>query len=66
MWVGPYLRKMNELFPLLADYERKLLLETLTRAGAIRIEKRQGNPYDFTVIVVNYNHPQVRRLNKGA
>lgn len=63
--MGPFLRRLNELFPLLADYERKLLLEDLTRAGAIKIEKRKGDPYDFTVLLLNYNHPNVRELYKG-
>ncbi len=65
LWVGPMLRQLNSVFPLLADYERKQLIETLTQAGAIRIEKRAGDPYDFTVLLVNYNHPDVRELYCG-
>jgi hypothetical protein len=63
IFVSPFLRKLSDALPRLADYERKALLNDLEAAGAIRIEKRRGEPYDYSVIVVNYNHPTVRELN---
>lgn len=65
VWMSPFLRKLTDAFPSLADFERKSLLSTLESSGAIHIEKRQGEPYDYTVIVINYNHPTVREMNPG-
>jgi len=64
VFLSPYLRKLSDALPRLADYERKALLNDLEAAGAIRIEKRRGEPFDYSVIVVNYNHPTVR-VNPG-
>lgn len=65
IWLRPFLRKLNEVFPNLADYERKALLSDLEIQGAIKIEIRSGDPYNYSVIIVNYNHPSVRELNPG-
>ncbi|MDB5036037.1 MAG: hypothetical protein JWQ98_3278 [Chlorobi bacterium] len=62
VWMSPFLRKLSDALPRLADFERKALLTTLEAAGAIRIEKRRGEPYDYSIILVNYNHPTVREL----
>jgi hypothetical protein len=61
----PFLRVLSDALPRLADYERKALLNDLEAAGALRIEKRKGEPFDYSVLVVNYNHPTVRELNPG-
>jgi hypothetical protein len=65
IFLSPFLRKFSDALPRLADFERKALLNDLEAAGAIRIEKRKGEPFDYSVIVVNYNHPTVRRVNPG-
>lgn len=65
IFLSPFLRKLSDALPRLADYERKALLIDLEIAGALRIEKRRGQPFDYSVIVVNYNHPTVRELNPG-
>lgn len=65
IFLSPYLRKLSDALPRLADFERKALLNDLEAAGAIRIEKRRGEPFDYSVIVVNYNHPTVRAVNPG-
>lgn len=61
--------KYTELYghrlELVADYERKALLNDLEAAGAIRIEKRRGEPFDFSVIIMNYNHPGFREVQPG-
>ncbi|MEP7219132.1 MAG: NYN domain-containing protein, partial [Bacteroidota bacterium] len=62
VWMSPFLRKLSDALPRLADFERKALLTTLEAAGAIRIEKRRGEPYDYSIILVNYNHPTIREL----
>jgi uncharacterized LabA/DUF88 family protein len=65
IFLSPFLRKLSDALPRLADYERKALLIDLEIAGVLRIEKRRGQPFDYSVIVVNYNHPTVRELNPG-
>jgi hypothetical protein len=65
IFLSPFLRKFSDALPRLADFERKALLNDLEAAGAIRIEKRKGEPFDYSVIVVNYNHPTVRDVNPG-
>lgn len=63
LWLGPFLRQLPDEMPSLADWERRRLLDNIARAGAIRIEKRQGEPYPFSVLLVNYAHPDVVELN---
>jgi hypothetical protein len=65
IWMSPFLRKLSDALPRLADFERKALLTSLEAAGAIRIEKRRGEPYDYSIIIVNYNHPAVRERMPG-
>lgn len=65
IWLSPFLRRITDALPRLADYERKNILYDLEQIGAIRVEMRKGEPYDYRVILVNYNHPTVRELNPG-
>ena len=59
LWLGPFLRHLADELPLLADWERRRLLEGLANRGALRIEKRPGEPYPYSVMILNYNHPDV-------
>ncbi|MDO7849427.1 NYN domain-containing protein [Hymenobacter sp. M29] len=65
LWLGPFMRLLTDELPELPDYERRDLLNHLRDAGTIRIEKREGEPHPFSVIVVNYNHPDVQALHPG-
>ncbi|MCB2204497.1 NYN domain-containing protein [bacterium] len=65
IWLSPFLRKLTDVLPALADFERKNILYDLEQFGAICVEQRKGEPYDYRVILVNYNHPTVRELNPG-
>ncbi len=65
IWLGPFLRHLTDEMPALADFERRMLLDMLSRSGAIRIEKRDGEPYPYSVVLVNYQHPDVWDLNPG-
>lgn len=65
LWLGPFLRQLADEMPSLADFERRRVLDGLSRAGAIRIEKRQGEPFPYSVVIVNYSHPDVIELNPG-
>ena len=62
LWLGPFMRLLADELPELPDYERRDQLNKLRDAGAIRIEKREGEPHPFSVIVVNYSHPNVQEL----
>jgi uncharacterized LabA/DUF88 family protein len=62
VWLSPFLRFLTDEMPLLADYERKEQINTLGIYGAIRVEKRTGDSYDFSVILINYNHSDVIAL----
>lgn len=63
LWLGPFKRQLTDAMPQLADWERREVIEELVRAGAIAVEKRDGEPYPYSVIVVNYRHPDVWELN---
>ncbi|MCL6623644.1 MAG: NYN domain-containing protein [Fimbriimonadales bacterium] len=65
VYLKPFLEKLNQEFPLLANFERKGLVHKLEIAGAICVEKRSGTPFDYSVIVINWNHPTVKALNPG-
>lgn len=62
VWLAPFLRFLTDEMPLLADYERKEQINVLGIFGAIKVEKRAGDTYDFSVILINYNHPDVITL----
>ena len=66
LWLGPFMRLLTDELPELPDYERRDQLNKLRDAGTIRIEKREGEPHPFSVIVVNYNHPDVQALHPGT
>lgn len=63
-WLTPFLRRLNEEFPLLANHHRRALIANLVAAGAIRVERREGNPYPYSVAVINWDHPTVHAVNE--
>ena len=63
LWLGPFLRQLTDAMPMLAEYERRSALDELARSGATLVEKRQGDPHPFSVLLVNYQHPDVWELN---
>lgn len=64
VWMTPYLHKLRAELSHLSEYERKALIAQLADSGAIQVEKRKGDPHDFSVILVNWNHPDVRKLHQ--
>ena len=66
LWLGPFKRQLTDAMPQLADWERREVIEELVRGGAIAVEKRDGDPYPYSVIVVNYRHPDVWELNPAS
>ena len=64
VWISPYLHRLRDGLPELEDWERKHLISDLVEVGAVKVEKRRGEPNDYSVLVVNWNHPDVRELVK--
>ncbi|MCY4170674.1 MAG: NYN domain-containing protein [Bacteroidetes bacterium] len=57
IYLTPLLRKLSELLP---DHDDpKPLINQLKNTGAIWLEKRPGFPYNYTVLLINYQHPNV-------
>lgn len=63
LWLGPFLRQLTDEMPMLAEFERRNALDDLARAGATLVEKREGDPHPFSVLLVNSQHPDVWELN---
>ena len=59
VWLSPFLRRLTDELPLLADWERKSAISDLEHCGAIAVESRQGDNYPYSVVLINYNHPDV-------
>jgi hypothetical protein len=66
IWASPFLRRLTDVLPELPDWERRQLINHLRDSGALRLEKREGEPHAFSVIIVNYQHPDVRELNPST
>ena len=69
VYLTPLLRRLSEEFGNLEDHDPKSLVADLEEAGAVRLERRKGNPYDYTVLLVNPEHPAVlavREESEGA
>lgn len=62
IFLNPYLRLLRNEMTHLAEYERRAILNGLTYSGAIVIERREGNPNDYSVILINWDHPDVHDL----
>jgi uncharacterized LabA/DUF88 family protein len=63
IWMTPYLHRLRAQMPNLAEFERRALITRLCDAGAIRVEKRPGATGEFSVILVNWNHPDVQQIH---
>ncbi len=56
VYLTPLLRKLSAL---LEGEEPKVVIADLEECGAVWLEKRQGFPYDYTVLTVDDDHPNV-------
>jgi hypothetical protein len=61
VWVSPYLHKLRAELPHLDEEERKDIITDLRESGAIAVEKRRGEPHDYSVIFINWAHPSVQK-----
>jgi hypothetical protein len=64
VYLTPLLRKLSDILG--PDHDPKALVSELEAAGAVRLEKRSGYPYDYTVLIVHDNHPDVRSVHEDA
>ncbi|MFB6274038.1 MAG: NYN domain-containing protein [Salinibacter sp.] len=60
VYLTPLLRKLSDL--LSDNQDPKSLVSELEAAGAARLEKRNGYPYNYTVLIVNDDHPDVQEV----
>lgn len=60
VYLTPLLRKLTE--DLGEGHEPKGLISDLETLGAVYLEKRRGYPHDYTVLLVDGQHPDVQRV----
>ena len=63
VYLTPLLRKLSELLDD-EQYDPKSLISELEDAGAVWLEKRRGFPYDYTVLIIDSEHPDVSSTQK--
>jgi hypothetical protein len=63
VYLTPLLRKLSDVLG--SDHDPKALVSELEAAGAVRLEKRSGYPYDYTVLIVHDDHPDVQDVHEG-
>ncbi|MEM6645272.1 MAG: NYN domain-containing protein [Bacteroidota bacterium] len=64
IYLTPLLRKLSDEF-IDEDYDPKTIISELEVAGAVALQKRKGFPYDYTVLILDYNHPDVQDIVEG-
>jgi len=65
VYLTPLLRKLSDLLDE-SQYEPKSLISELEDCGAVRLEKRRGFPYDYTVLILENTHPDVQRIQENT
>lgn len=60
VYLKPFLYRLSREFQWKAEFEIKELVQDLEVCGAIRVERRDTPEKSFSVILINYDHPQVR------
>ncbi len=63
IYLTPLLRKLSEVLG--EEHDPKALVSKLEEAGAVRLEKRDGYPYDYTVLILHRDHPAVRQAREN-
>lgn len=62
VYLTPLLRKLSDVLG--ERFDPKVLVGDLEDAGAVRLEKRRGYPYDYTVLIVERGHPDVQQMEE--
>lgn len=63
VYLTPLLRKLSEVLDE-THFDPKSLISELEDAGVVWLEKRRGFPYDYTVLLLDPNHPDVKEGEK--
>ncbi len=63
VYLTPLLRKLSEVFGEHGP-DPKTVINHLEEAGAVWLEKRRGFPYDYTVLILDNEHPDVIRIRQ--
>jgi len=62
VYLTPLLRKLSELLE--EEDEPKTVINYLEECGAVWLEKRRGFPHNYTVLLVNSEHPDVTEIKE--
>ena len=65
IYLTPCLRKLSEVLDD-SEYDPKSLISEIENAGAVWLEKRRGFPYDYTVLLIDAEHPDVVAIREDA
>ena len=65
IYLTPLLRKLSEVMDD-PDEEPKVLINELEQAGAVWLEKRRGFPHNYTVLLMNTEHPDVADIKEAS
>ena len=60
VFLRPFLYRLEREFQWKADWEIKEMVQDLERYGAILVERRENGDKSYSVLIINYDHPQVR------
>ncbi|MBL8047371.1 MAG: NYN domain-containing protein [Chthonomonas sp.] len=60
IWFVPAKKELAKRMPEFADWEIQKCLNSLKQRGCFSVVKRKGNPNDYSVIIINFDHPDVR------
>lgn len=64
IYLTPLLRRLSEEIGEVDGHDPKSLVADLEECGAARLERRRGMPYDYTVLLVNPDHPAVQEIRE--
>lgn len=64
IYLTPLLRKLSEVFEDSSD-DPKSLINDLEEVGAVWLQKRRGFPHNYTVLMLNDDHPDVAELKEA-
>ena len=65
IYLTPLLRKLSEVIGDV-EYDPKSLISAIEEAGAVWLEKRKGFPYDYTVLIIDQQHPNIAAMQARA
>lgn len=64
IYLTPLLRKLSEEFQDTGE-DPKALVNDLEESGAVWLQKRRGFPHNYTVLMMNEDHPDVAELKEA-